>query len=246
MEGDIVMNQKAKQYHIRQYQHIYRSTEVFVEWLENKGFFAGKKNKILDMACGAGANMLYMANRHENIHFVGMDIEQDCIDYANQMLEECSKYKNCTFNREDWFKIDSKWLNEFDGVISLQSILMFPDYRDALSKLADLNPDWIAFSSLFYEGEIEYVNRIRNYYRPLNGKEYTEYYYNIFSIIRCREFMKELGYHNFEYMPYEIDIDIPKADNMDGGTYTVNTAEGKRIQISGALMMPWYFVVAYK
>lgn len=33
---------------------------------------------------------------------------------------------------------------------------------------------------------------------------------------------------------------------MDIGTYTIKTEEGKRLQISVGLMMPWYFVVAYK
>lgn len=32
---------KKDDYHIRQFQNIYRSTEVFVEWLEEKGFLGG-------------------------------------------------------------------------------------------------------------------------------------------------------------------------------------------------------------
>lgn len=209
-------------------------------------FMGGGQNRVLDMACGAGANMLYMGNRHENIQFVGMDIDQEYINYANQVVDDYSKYNNCKFYIGDWFNVDPKWINTFNGVISFQTVLMFSDYREALSKLAALHPDWIAFSSLFYEGDIEYVNKFRNYYRPSDGKEYTECYYNIHSTIRCREFMKELGYCNFEYMPFEIDIDIPRTDSKDIGTYTVKTEEGKRIQISGGLMMPWYFVIAYK
>lgn len=241
------MKKYAEIYHEKQFLNIYRSTECFVEWLENKGFLKRVgQSKVLDMACGGGANTLYMGNRYENIQFVGMDIEQEYIDYDNEMLGEHSKYGNCEFRIGDWFNIDPKWINVFEGIVSFQSVLMFPDYREALSKLAALQPDWIAFSSLFYEGDIEYVNKFRNYYRPSNGKEYTECYYNIHSTIRCKEFMKELGYCNFEYMPFEIDIDIPRTDSKDIGTYTVKTEEGKRIQISGGLMMPWYFVVAYK
>lgn len=242
------MKKYEEEYHVKQFLNIYRSTECFVNWLENNGFFKerGGKNKILDMACGGGANTLYMSNRYKNIQFVGMDIEQEYIDYANGMLGEHSKYGNCEFCIGDWFNVDCKWVNAFDGVISFQSVLMFPDYREALSKLVALQPDWIAFSSLFYEGDIEYVNMFRNYYRPTNGKEYTECYYNIHSTIRCKEFMKELGYINFVYMPFEIDIDIPRGESRDIGTYTVKTEDGKRIQISGGMMMPWYFAVAYK
>ena len=53
-------------------------------------------------------------------------------------------------------------------------------------------------------------------------------------------------HENFEYIPFMIDIDLPKTDNMDIGTYTVKTVEGDRIQISAGMMMPWYFAVAYK
>ena len=33
------MNKIAEGYHVKQYQSIYRSTELFANWLENKGFF---------------------------------------------------------------------------------------------------------------------------------------------------------------------------------------------------------------
>lgn len=209
-------------------------------------FLGGGTRNILDMACGAGANILYMGNRHEKIQFVGMDISKEFIDYGNRMLEQYSQYNNCKLYEGDWFNMDTKWKGAFDGIISFQTVLMFPDYREALSKLADLQPEWIAFSSLFYEGDIEYTNKFRNYYRPSEGKEYTECYYNIHSMPLCKEYMKTLGYPNFEYMPFEIDIDIPKIDSMDIGTYTVKTVEGKRMQISAGMMMPWYFVIAYK
>lgn len=35
------MKRWEEEYHGKQYQHIYRSTEVFVNWLENKGFLGG-------------------------------------------------------------------------------------------------------------------------------------------------------------------------------------------------------------
>lgn len=36
-----MMNKLEEEYHVKQYQHIYRSTEVFVDWLENKDFLRG-------------------------------------------------------------------------------------------------------------------------------------------------------------------------------------------------------------
>lgn len=48
--------------------------------------------------------------------------------------------------------------------------------------------------------------------------------------------MGELGYPDFEYIPYDIDIDLPKPESRDIGTYTVKTTDGHRIQISRGLM----------
>lgn len=241
------MDKLAEKYHVKQYQHIYRSTEVFVDWLENKELltWGGGQNRILDMACGAGANTLYMADRHENIQFIGMDIDKEFVDHGNKMIQLRSKYGNCELCVGNWFGIEDKWRDKFDGIISFQTLFMFPDYREALDKLIDLHPNWIAVSSLFYEGEIEYTNKFRDYYRPSEGEEYTEYYYNVHSMVCYRKYMEERGYKNFDFIPFEIDIDIPKTDSMDIGTYTVQTIEGKRIQISAGLMMPWYFVVSY-
>ncbi len=42
------------------------------------------------------------------------------------------------------------------------------------------------------------------------------------------------------------DIDIKKPEKAGLGTYTERLENGKRIQISGGLMLPWYFIVAYK
>lgn len=42
-----------KKYHERQYEHIYRSTEKFVDWLEQLGYLSDEGTQsICDMACG--------------------------------------------------------------------------------------------------------------------------------------------------------------------------------------------------
>ncbi len=238
------MKKYEEQYHLSQIQHPYRSTEVFADWLEEYGFI--QRSRVLDMACGAGANTLYMANRYKDSQFVGLDINEEFIICGNKQIETECAYNNCCLYKGDWFHPDNKWIGAFDGIISFQTLLMFPDYREALKMLVELQPKWIACSSLFYEGRIEYTNKFRNYYRPSADKEYTDTYYNIHSIPLFQEYMRGLGYPEFRYIPFEIDIDLPKTENLDIGTYTIKTEDGKRIQVSGGLMMPWHFVVAYK
>ncbi len=73
----------------------------------------------------------------------------------------------------DWFHIDSKYIDAFDGIISLQTLSWLPDYRIPLENLCALNPKWIALTSLFYEGKITY------YIRLDDEEEDRTCYYNV-------------------------------------------------------------------
>ena len=54
------MMKNAEEYIVGQLERTYRSTEVFVKWLEGKGLLNDDKNlKILDMAAG-GVEMYYI------------------------------------------------------------------------------------------------------------------------------------------------------------------------------------------
>lgn len=230
------------EYHVKQMDHPYRSTEKFVDWLEEMGFL-GRGEQIIDMACGAGANTMYMANRFKKDQFTGVDYNGEYIDYGNTQITERVRYHNCKLLQGDWFDLNPD--EKPNGIISFQALSWFPEYEKPLTALAELNPRWIAASSLFYEGDIDYSIKLKNYYR---GEEnsYEESYYNIYSLPRVQKHLKEQGYGNFNFIRFEIDIDLPKPDTKDLGTYTIKMEDGKRLQISGGLMMPWYFVVAYK
>ncbi len=231
-------------YHCRQYERVNKSTESFVNWLEGMRYLQKDVGQnICDMACGGGANTLYLSNIFEKSSFTGIDLSEELVRYGNEHIKE---QNNCRLYQGDWYRLDENWIGKFDGIVSFQTLSWLPEYEIAIKKLAELNPRWIAISSLFYEGDIEYNIKLKNYYRPTDMQEYGEAYYNIYSLVRVKKHFESLGYKKFNFLPFEIDIDLPKPDNLDIGTYTVRTQEDKRLQISAALMMPWYFIVASK
>lgn len=71
-------------------------------------------------------------------------------------------------------------------------------------------------------------------------------YYNIYSLQRTHRRLEELGFAQARWEKFELDIDLPRPANGSMGTYTKTTKEGERLQISGPLLMPWYFVYAKK
>lgn len=190
----------------------------------------------MDVGCGAGANTLYLGKKCKESQVVGIDIEKMLIDV------EKPKLPNVTFEQADLYHLDPKFKDLFDGVVSFQTLSWLPDYKKALKSICEINPKWIIMSALFYEGKI-------NYYIQLEDEEEKgggEQFYNIYSIPLVRDYLKELGYKKFDYRRFDISIDLAKPSGFEMGTYTEKTEDGRRLQISGALLMPWYFIYSEK
>jgi hypothetical protein len=55
-------------------------------------------------------------------------------------------------------------------------------------------------------------------------------------------FLNNNGYTKFKSKKFEIDVDVPPDGTFR--TYTERTFDGRRIQISGPVFMPWHFIAA--
>ena len=129
---------------------------------------------------------------------------------------------------------------------SLQTLSWLPEYQRPLEQICKLNPNWIAVSSLFYDGKINYTINIENYERPANGAEFSQVNYNIYSVPIIREMLRVYGYTRFCYRPFEIDIDISRPEHSDLGYYTVKTKEDRRLAFNTCLYQPEGFIFASK
>ena len=98
---------------------------------------------------------------------------------------------------------------------------------------------------LGFEGLIDYNIKLFDYTKDKQDG-YSEVFYNIYSLPIMKDFFHKMGYSKFDYMEFVMDIDLPRINKMGRGTYTIKTEQGKRIQISGGMMMPWYFVFVEK
>src|SRR5205823_10590381 len=53
-------------------------------------------------------------------------------------------------------------------------------------------------------------------------------------------YLRKHRFHDIEFTPFEIPIDMPKPDDpADVKTYTVRTDTGKRLQFRGVMYQPW-------
>jgi SAM-dependent methyltransferase len=231
-------------YHDRQFAAPYQSTISFCDWLVGLGAIDEQSSRICDLGCGKGANLYYMASRFPQCHFVGLDIDEQLIRDGRDFLQRTS-LTNCQMSAGDLHRAGSYFAKgEFDGVISLQTLSWLPGYDKAIDAIVSLSPKWIALTSLFFEGPIEARTVISEFDPAQKEDAQRSFFYNTYSLPLVERYLSDRGYDHFKFTRFEIPIDLPHTAPGKMQTYTESTADGRRLQISGPLLMNWYFIYA--
>jgi trans-aconitate methyltransferase len=229
----------SMKYHLEQWEKPKQSTFAFEEFFRHE---FTKSQTILDIGCGTGSSTYHLARKFPETNFIGIDNSLSLVNKAKQLSKKNS-LKNLSFEYGDVFSINKKFAGS-DGVISLQTLSWLSEINKPMKQIFKIQPNWIGVSSLFYEGDISCKILVteHRYKRNFN--------YNVYSIEQLSKVASKFGYQLLKFSPFEIDIDISKPQDIDKmGTFTekiVSNLQVKRIQISGPLLLNWYFVLLVK
>ena len=194
-----------------------------------------KKLKILDACCGIGHVTNLLSNISNESDFVGVDQSEYVIKDAQELFKD---KKNILFEVADIYEIKEKYKKKFDVSISWKTISWLPYYDQMLKDLIHITKNHIFLSSLFYEGDIDFEIKVREFKKE-SGQDGFNSYYNVYSLPQFKKFVYSLGVKNIEVYNFDIDIDIPRPPIDQMGTYTVKLENSKKLQISGAVVMYW-------
>lgn len=222
------LSDAERHYHLAQWDLPKESTKTFASFIAEK---MESTSEVADLCCGGGAPTAYLAARFPMAKFLGLDLNDGLIHDAKAK----EGVPNLSFGVMD--ATAPKGVLS-DGVVSMHSISWFPRFEMLLGPVLELiKPKWAAFSSLFYEGDISSVNVVTEH---TTGREM---YYNVYALPAISRFCEERGYELTRAEPFDISFDLER-DNPDVmGTYTEVLSSGRRLQISGPLLMPWYNVL---
>ncbi len=229
------------EYHERQYRQIYDQTERLFEFIdETVGGVKGQS--ILDVACGAGANVFHMLRRWPMCKVTGLDRDETLLDYGRaQVLPEAAA--RCDYVQANFFDLPEPYASEAFNITTFMHTLLFfgPDeYAGVLQRLISVSSDWVFISSLFTDKRMDVMAQIRDYARF--GEDSKEYHtYSTFCVDRFRRVAAALGVKEVIFRDFEISIDLEGPEEGGIGTYTAKLADGHRLQFSGAVFMPWKF-----
>lgn len=237
-------NKVNTDYHDRQVREPYRSTIAFCDWLETERLVSPESElRVLDLCSGTGANIYHMSKRYPKSTFLGVDINPDNVERGNAFFQS-GGVDECRLEVGDIYNLDPRYVSKFDGVVSFQSLMALPEFVGPLRAMAKLAPRWIALTSLFYDGPVSCTIDIAEYDAGLEPNRSG--FYNVYSLPVVRKHMRANGYRDFRFTPFEIDVDLPKSREGLMSTYTERLEDGRRLQISGPLLMPWYFIAAIR
>jgi SAM-dependent methyltransferase len=230
-------DERSMAYHLDQFTNQKRSTVHFYDFSAE---FINKSQTIVDIGCGTGAATHFIAKSSPLTKIIGIDSDSVLIETAIKIVNEIP-LSNLDFEVADLYKLQNRQF-VCDGVVSLQTLSWLEGLDEPMiSIFTKLKPKWIALSSLFYEGDITATVVIDEHMR--NRKSF----YNVYSIPKLDRLSKEFGYSVTKVEKFSIDVDLPKSGDINFmSTYTETiVSEGKdsRIQISGPMLMCWYFVM---
>tara|TARA_B100000579_G_C22834954_1_gene858168 strand:- start:2122 stop:2877 length:756 start_codon:yes stop_codon:yes gene_type:complete len=223
----------------------YESTKQFFDFINKKVKLDNTKN-LIDACCGCGPASFYVIKHFEIKQIYAFDITKNLLDIGKRVYSDLYRGDSgdrIIFKREDIFKLSNKALNfEADGIICLQSLLMLNDWKSVLTSIAKTKTKWLAFSSLFYDGNIEAYMSIKSY-NERNQIE-SEFPYNIYSKQIFSKYLKGLGYKDIHWNDFNIGMELIQKDINKVGTYTKKLVDGNYLQFSGPVHLPWSFLFA--
>lgn len=229
-------DENSMRYHLKQWGETKESTKKFISFL---GENVLKGHNYLDLGCGGGAATFALSTQYAESNWVGIDLDAELIATAVD-FSRIAEATNLSFFQGNFEEFGDA--GTYEGVVSLQTLSWLEDFHSTFDNVfRNLQPSWFALTSLFYEGNISAYTQIREH-----GPN-RKLFYNTYSIPQIKGVAEDYGYSLERYEPFEIELDLPKPENLDSmGTFTKQVVEGDsvtKIQISGPLLMSWYMLL---
>ena len=119
-------------------------------------------------------------------------------------------------------------------VYSLQTLSVLPQgYKKHFNTIEKLGPKYFSGSILLWDGDGDYSLNINN--------NRGAFVYNLYNMEEFKNSLKNIGFDIILIEKWVINKVIDKDPSIKGmGTYTLSQ-NGENLQVSGPLLMPWYF-----
>jgi SAM-dependent methyltransferase len=226
-------------YHLRQFREPYRSSVALGDFLQRHRLNP-LHGEALDVGCGAGANLFYLSSLFPEVCWTGVDLAGSVLfPHTQQLFFE--RGINAQLITGDFFQLDRLVNNrKFELVLCIQTFTVLPSYDRLLEQLLKVTEGWLVLTSPFTDFNVDARIEVRDYTWP--PQEQGSHFSSVFSLPRLRAFCESRGFREWIVEDFEIDKDLPIPPSGGLTTYTQRLADGRRLQFTGPIFLPWKFI----
>ncbi|HEY4784552.1 MAG TPA: methyltransferase domain-containing protein [Bacteroidales bacterium] len=200
--------------------------------------FNNKGMKVLDACCGYGRLIHFLNEFDPNQNYIGIDYVEELINDGKRRF---ASFNNVRFEHYDIMHLEERYHKEFDITINYKTLSWLPYYTTIIEQLIKVTKQKIYISSLFYDGDIDFITRI--YVDAKDSKEDTFNFLNTYSFPKFEKFCLNLNVKKVKSIDMKLDFDLDKPSNMNKlQTYTVMTQNGERLELTGNIILNWKLV----
>tara|TARA_B100000795_G_scaffold249286_1_gene216713 strand:- start:2172 stop:2894 length:723 start_codon:yes stop_codon:yes gene_type:complete len=200
-------------------------------------YLENKKLEILDACCGIGHVSRILSDLSPQSKFIGVDSESELIKVGKKL----NKSQNISLINEDIFKFLANNLKQFDISVCWKTLSWFSYYEDLLIALIKSTKNHIFISSLFFDGDIDFEIRVREFKKEAGHQGFNKNY-NVYSLPQFKRFALSRGVKNIDVVDFDITIDLPRPPIDEMGTHTITEKNGHKTQVSGAVVQYWKII----
>ena len=223
-----------KLYSKTQHSKTYKSTIDLVKFVSK--YVDLEKKTIIDLACGGGANTIYLAERYKSSSIIGIDINKSLLKIANSQKKEL---KNIKFVKGNWFDVNDK--KNIDGVIAFQALSFVKgSLKDKISVFNKKKFNFLAFSTLLTPFDVNFNINVDDFSKG----EFEKGTYDIYSFSSIKKLLRIRGYKKIYFKQFFINQKLEKPKHKGMGSYTIEIKK-KKILFSGGIHLPYYFIFCH-
>lgn len=225
-------------YHRRQFTRLYRSTFYLGAFI--RSLIDSTRGQALDVACGAGANIFHLAQIVPGFHWSGVEIAGEVLFPIGVPFFR-SKGLEVDLRVGDFYKLESYFgRKKFDLTLSIQTFSSIETYELLLDQLLSVTRGWLFVNAMFTDFDVDLNIEVTDYTWPEDCPNPGNY--NVYSLAHFRKACEDRGCREFVSREFVIDIDLAPPADGGLGTYTRKLEDGRRLQFSGPIFLPWTFV----
>lgn len=238
---------RHREYHLQQFREPYRSTVALAEFVREVASDERLEiRRALDVGCGAGAVTHFLARAHPGTSWIGVDAAEEYLEIGRRLIASLDDIKSSVELRHADFYNLSHVLPpaSFDLVLSVQTLSWLESYEDALIELVAMTRPGgvLVVTSLFTEFFVDVCSRVVEYPDGRFDAPRRAAFYNVYCFDRFASIAHAAGATVVATRLFEIDVPLDPPENKLMGTHTRRIGDGRFLQFSGPLVLPWRFV----